>query len=108
MTKLLGVIGDPISHSLSPLIHNGWLRDLQIDATYEAMHVPAGELSSALKTLESRDIHGVNVTLPHKHDALAACREATEAAAKIGARVETEPSIRPASPGCTHVRTNWR
>lgn len=85
MTKLLGVIGDPISHSLSPLIHNGWLRDLHIDATYEAMHVPAGELLSALKTLESKDVHGVNVTLPHKHDALAACHEATDAALKIGA-----------------------
>ena len=32
MTKLLGVIGDPIAHSMSPLIHNGWLRDLSIDA----------------------------------------------------------------------------
>lgn len=85
MTKLLGVIGDPISHSLSPLIHNGWLRDLKIDASYEAMHVPAGELPDALKTLESRDVLGVNVTLPHKHDALAACVDATEAAAKIGA-----------------------
>lgn len=85
MTKLLGVIGDPISHSLSPLIHNGWLRDLQIDATYEAMHVPAGELPQALKTLESREVHGLNVTLPHKHDALSVCAESTEAAAKIGA-----------------------
>ena len=85
MTKLLGVIGDPISHSLSPLIHNGWLRDLKIDATYEGMHVVAGELPDALKTLESRDVHGVNVTLPHKHDALVACEESTEAAAKIGA-----------------------
>ena len=85
MTKLLGVIGDPISHSLSPLIHNGWLRDLHIDAVYEAMHVPAGNLSDALKTLEFRDVLGVNVTLPHKHDALAACVESTEAAAKIGA-----------------------
>lgn len=85
MTKLLGVIGDPISHSLSPLIHNGWLRDLQINATYEAMHVPAGELREALQTLESRDVHGLNVTLPHKHAALAACRETTQAAAKIGA-----------------------
>ncbi len=85
MTKLLGVIGDPISHSLSPLIHNGWLRDLKIDATYEAMHVPAGELPTALKTLETRNVHGLNVTLPHKHDALAACAESTEAAARIGA-----------------------
>lgn len=85
MTKLLGVMGDPIAHSLSPLIHNGWLRDAAIDAVYEAMHVPAGQISDALKTLESRDILGVNVTLPHKHDALAACTEASEAAKAIGA-----------------------
>ena len=85
MTKLLGVIGDPIAHSMSPLIHNGWLRDERIDATYQAMHVPAGEIISALKTLESRNIIGVNVTLPHKHDALAACTAASDAAKAIGA-----------------------
>lgn len=85
MTKLLGVIGDPISHSLSPLIHNGWLRDHHINASYEAMHVPDGEFSEALKTLESKDIVGVNVTLPHKHAALASASQATEAAARIGA-----------------------
>ena len=85
MTKLLGVIGDPIAHSLSPLIHNGWIRDMGFDATYEAMHVPAGEFGHALATLSKRDILGVNVTLPHKTDALAAAQEASEAASKIGA-----------------------
>ena len=54
MTKLLGVIGDPIAHSLSPLIHNGWLRDMGYDATYEAMHVPDGEFEAALETLSLR------------------------------------------------------
>lgn len=85
MTKLLGVIGDPIAHSLSPLIHNGWLRDMGIDAVYEAMQVAAGDLPNALKTLSDRDILGVNVTLPHKTDALAAAVTASEAAVKIGA-----------------------
>lgn len=85
MTKLLGVIGDPIAHSLSPLIHNGWIRDMGFDATYEAMHVPAGSFDEALKTLEKRDILGVNVTLPHKTDALEAASDATVAARKIGA-----------------------
>lgn len=85
MTKLLGVIGDPIAHSLSPLIHNGWLRDMGFDAVYEAMQVPAGELSSALETLSQRDVLGVNVTLPHKTDALAAAKVASDAARKIGA-----------------------
>lgn len=85
MTKLLGVIGDPIAHSLSPLIHNGWIRDMGFDATYEAMHVPSGTFDEALKTLEKRDILGVNVTLPHKTDALNAASDATDAARKIGA-----------------------
>lgn len=85
MTKLLGVIGDPIAHSMSPLIHNGWLRDLGYDATYEAMHVPAGEFARALNTLEQRDILGVNVTLPHKAAALMAANVRRPAAAAIGA-----------------------
>ena len=85
MTKLLGVIGDPIAHSLSPLIHNGWLRDLGYDAVYEAMHVPDGEFSTALKTLEKRDCLGVNVTLPHKAAALAAAADSSMAARTIGA-----------------------
>lgn len=85
MTKLLGVIGDPISHSLSPLIHNGWLRDLGYNATYEAMHVPDGAFAAALEILSRRDTLGVNVTLPHKAAALAASSEFGSAAGKIGA-----------------------
>lgn len=85
MTKLLGVIGDPIAHSMSPLIHNGWLRDMGFDATYEAMHVADGAFAEALLTLSKRDILGVNVTLPHKGAALTSAREVGEAAAKIGA-----------------------
>lgn len=85
MTKLLGVIGDPIAHSLSPLIHNGWLRDMGFNATYEAMHVSEGGFSSALKTLEKHDCLGVNVTLPHKHAALQAAQHRSTTAQKIGA-----------------------
>lgn len=85
MTKLLGVIGDPIAHSLSPLIHNGWLRDMGYDAVYEAMQVADGAFDDALKTLAKRDVLGVNVTLPHKGAALKSASEVTLAAAKIGA-----------------------
>ncbi|MEM9178624.1 MAG: shikimate dehydrogenase [Pseudomonadota bacterium] len=85
MTKLLGVIGDPIAHSMSPLIHNGWIRDMGFNATYEAMHVLEGEFDLALQSLSKRDILGVNVTLPHKHAALAAAIEASEEASAIGA-----------------------
>ena len=85
MSKLLGVIGDPIAHSMSPLIHNGWLRDMGYDATYEALHVPDGALETALQTLSKRDTLGVNVTLPHKVAALSAACEASSAATRIGA-----------------------
>ncbi|MEL7040434.1 MAG: shikimate dehydrogenase [Pseudomonadota bacterium] len=85
MTKLLGVIGDPIAHSLSPLIHNGWFRDLGFDASYEAMQVADGTFGTALRTLESRNILGVNVTLPHKQAALEASHTVSQRAAGIGA-----------------------
>ena len=85
MTALYGVIGDPIAHSLSPLIHNGWIRDHHLDAAYLPMQVPAGELGDTLKSLEHRNASGVNITLPHKLDALALADDASEAARKIGA-----------------------
>ncbi|MEM8616568.1 MAG: shikimate dehydrogenase [Pseudomonadota bacterium] len=85
MTTLLGVIGDPIAHSLSPLIHNYWLRSHGVAAHYEAMQVSAGDLGSALETLAKRSVRGVNITLPHKEDALALAAQATPLSAKIGA-----------------------
>ncbi len=85
MTRLLGVIGDPINHSLSPLIHNAWLRAAGFDATYEAMQVAKGELPAALETLSEGGVMGLNVTLPHKHAALEAATTRSDTAAKIGA-----------------------
>ena len=85
MTRLYGVIGDPIAHSLSPLIHNGWYRDYGIGATYEALRVAEGNLSSALKTLADRGVKGLNVTLPHKQEALALSAHGSVRAEKIGA-----------------------
>lgn len=85
MTALYGVIGDPIAHSLSPLIHSGWIRDHHLDAVYLPMKVPEGELGDTLKSLEHRNAAGVNITLPHKLDALALAEDASDAARTIGA-----------------------
>lgn len=82
---LYGVVGDPISHSLSPLIHNGWLRAEGIPAEYRAFQIPAGDFEAGMKTLEAQDIHGLNVTLPHKEAALAYCSDLGMSAAQIGA-----------------------
>jgi shikimate dehydrogenase len=85
MTQLYGVIGDPIAHSLSPLIHNAWLREHGIDASYVAMLVPDGELEDALATLTRQGARGLNITLPHKQTALALANEQGDLAKRIGA-----------------------
>lgn len=85
MTWLLGVIGDPVSHSLSPVIHKMWIREHGFDATYEALQVKRGELEHALETLSQREALGFNITLPHKENALALADETSDIARRIGA-----------------------
>ncbi len=61
------VIGDPIAHSKSPLIHNFWLEKLGIDAEYRACHVRPGELADYFANRRNDpDWRGCNVTIPHK------------------------------------------
>lgn len=61
------VIGDPIAHSKSPLIHNFWLGKLGIEAEYRACHVPADELADYIAgACADSDWCGCNVTIPHK------------------------------------------
>lgn len=85
MTSLYGVVGDPISHSLSPAIHNAWIKEHNLDATYEALHVPAGELAAGLQTLTERKAVGLNITLPHKEAAIELAESTSEIARRIGA-----------------------
>ncbi|WP_213269413.1 shikimate dehydrogenase [Hyphomonas sp.] len=85
MTHLLGVVGDPIAHSLSPFIQNGWLRANHIDAVYSAFEVKAGELPSGLDALGRQGVIGLNITLPHKEEALQLATSASETAKRLGA-----------------------
>lgn len=85
MTKLYGVVGDPISHSLSPVIHNAWIREHDLDATYEALHIPKGRFADGLATLEARKALGLNVTSPHKEAAIELAEGTSDAARRIGA-----------------------
>lgn len=82
-----GVIGSPIAHSLSPLIHNEWARRAKIAGRYEAIDVaPAYEaFAAAMDDLRAQGFAGVNVTIPHKENALRYADRATETARKIGA-----------------------
>lgn len=92
MKNLLGVVGDPIAHSLSPYIHNQWLREAGIDAVYAALEVKAGELADALISLRAHGAIGLNVTLPHKEEALRLARSASDTARRLGAANTLIPS----------------
>ncbi|MGB1088572.1 MAG: shikimate dehydrogenase family protein, partial [Alphaproteobacteria bacterium] len=80
--KRLGVIGFPIGHSRSPLIHNYWLKLAGLDHLYEPMNVEPENVSAFLK---KGQFIGLNVTIPHKEAALAACDEVEPFAKRVGA-----------------------
>jgi len=69
-TKLYGVIGDPIEHSLSPILQNLLLERLQEDARYVAFHVSADNLADAIRGMRALGICGLNVTVPYKEKVL--------------------------------------
>jgi shikimate dehydrogenase len=65
MKKFL-VIGNPIEHSLSPILHNHWIKSNGIDAIYEKQKLDDSELRPLIERLKKRKIDGVNVTVPYK------------------------------------------
>jgi shikimate dehydrogenase len=80
------VIGDPVAHSKSPLIHNFWLAKLGIDAGYRACHVRPDELADYFaRRRGDADWRGCNVTIPHKVAALEYVDKTVQAASEIGA-----------------------
>ena len=83
--KLAGVIGWPIAHSLSPRLHGLWLRHYRIDGAYVPLAVRPEHLADALAALPKLGFRGVNVTVPHKEQALALVHEAEPSARRIGA-----------------------
>jgi shikimate dehydrogenase len=82
-TRVAGVIGDPIEHTLSPLLHNAAYEALGIDWVYVPFHVRSGEARAALDAMRAFNIAGLSVTMPHKIDVAVACDELTECAAAL-------------------------
>lgn len=74
-TAVYGVIGDPVGHSLSPLIHNRAFRALGLNAVYLPFRVPRGELAAFLTAFDSVSVRGYSVTIPHKEGAAALAQE---------------------------------
>ena len=65
MTKI-GIIGNPIDHSLSPILHNYWFQKYKIDANYSILNVKENELSSIVEKIKNKSLSGINITLPYK------------------------------------------
>lgn len=79
------VIGWPIEHSRSPLIHGHWIAKHGINGRYTKIAVRPEDVRSFLATLEARGLAGCNVTLPHKEAAFAAAAEKDRSAVAVGA-----------------------
>jgi shikimate dehydrogenase len=67
MTKKFGIIGNPIKHSLSPVLHNYWFEKYKINANYSLLNIAEDELSNVVNKIRDKDIEGINVTLPYKN-----------------------------------------
>lgn len=68
-TAVYAVVGDPVAHSLSPLVHNAAFRKLGINAVYVPFRVPRDALPAFLKEFDRLPVHGYSVTIPHKEAA---------------------------------------
>ncbi len=83
-TRLLAVIGDPVAHSLSPIMHNAAIRALGLDAVYVALRTPASALPPLLTALAAVGGAG-NVTVPHKEAAERCLSRKTDLCTRVGA-----------------------
>jgi shikimate dehydrogenase len=84
-TRIAGVVGAPVRHSLSPLIHNAWLESAGLDAVYAAFEPPADRFAAFIDGLRGGVVLGLNVTVPFKETALAMADEASARSKRAGA-----------------------
>ena len=84
-TKLLGVIGDPIEHSLSPVMHNAAIAALGVDYVYLPIPVKIADLSIAIAGFKAIGLSGFSVTIPHKQTILSFLAEVSAVAKVVGA-----------------------
>lgn len=84
-TSVYGIFGDPVAHSLSPVMQNAAFAHCRIDAIYVPFHVCSDHLATAVSSLRALDIKGINVTIPHKEAILPLLDDIDPDAARIGA-----------------------
>ena len=102
-TRVYGIIGDPVAHSLSPLFQSRFIEQAGLDAVYVPFHVKSGEAARALDGLLSLGVKGFNVTVPHKQDVFDIVRADTDARC-IGA-VNT---VKQSDDGWLATNTDWQ
>ena len=83
-TVVAGVIGDPVDHSLSPVLHNAAFAELGLDWAYVAFPVPSGRARAAVASMVDLGIRGLSVTMPHKTGAAEACQRLSPVAQRLG------------------------
>ncbi len=64
--KSFAIIGDPIAHSLSPVLHNYWFKKYNISAEYNLLSIKENELESTINDVRKKKLDGINITLPYK------------------------------------------
>jgi shikimate dehydrogenase len=84
-TKLLGVIGYPVGHSLSPVMHNAALQAVASDYVYAAFPIAPEDLTIAIAGLGASGVQGLSVTIPHKQAVMPLLTQITETARQVGA-----------------------
>ena len=76
------IIGNPISHSLSPKLHNYWFKKHNIDGYYEKIATTKSEIKAIIQKIKKKEIYGMNVTVPYKQTVIPFLETQSEAAAK--------------------------
>ena len=84
-TNIYGLIGNPVSHTFSPIMHNNLFENFNINSLYCAFKVDNDKVESALEGVKSLDIKGLNVTIPHKESVIKHLDYISEEARAIGA-----------------------
>lgn len=84
-TRLTGLLGSPVSHSISPLMHNAAFEELGLDYAYLAFDVDADHLETAVEGLKTLNVRGFNLTMPNKNRMCEFCDQLSPAAQIIGA-----------------------
>ena len=92
-TSLVGLLGKPVNHSLSPIMHNAAYAEMGLDWCYVALNCESVNLETTARALRHVDCKGLNITIPHKQEVLKVCNKLTQIANNIKAVNTLIPEI---------------